>query len=170
LVRWRRGPGQPLPRRNVGWVCFCPFPDGDPLVVGWLKALRQPLAGLGWHEGGNLKIEVRRSQGDDARSRAYAKEFVETQPDAILAHGRRIPAAHSGGDRLRARRATLGLRRNKHWFATKRRSMPQSKSSRELPMAASSFRLKRSLRSIGHILSHRPRESGYLSYTIMRIS
>ena len=50
-----------------------PFPDGDPLAVGWLKALRQSLAGLGWHEGGNLKIEVRWSEGDGARSRAHAE-------------------------------------------------------------------------------------------------
>jgi putative ABC transport system substrate-binding protein len=69
-----------------------PFPDGDPLAVGWLKALRQSLAGLGWHEGGNLKIEVRWSEGDDARTRADAKEMVGTQPDAILAHGPAFPS------------------------------------------------------------------------------
>jgi putative ABC transport system substrate-binding protein len=68
-----------------------PFPDGDPLAVGFLKALRQSLAALGWHEGGNLKIEVRWSQGDDARSRADANELVGTQPDAILAHGPAFP-------------------------------------------------------------------------------
>jgi putative tryptophan/tyrosine transport system substrate-binding protein len=69
-----------------------PFPDGDPLAVGWLKALRQSLAGLGWHEGGNLKIEVRWSEGDVARTRADAKEMVETLPDAILAHGPAFPS------------------------------------------------------------------------------
>jgi ABC-type uncharacterized transport system substrate-binding protein len=69
-----------------------PFPDGDPLAVGWLKALRQSLAGLGWHEGGNLKIEVRWSEGDGARSRAHAEEMVGTQPDAILAHGPAFPS------------------------------------------------------------------------------
>jgi putative ABC transport system substrate-binding protein len=68
-----------------------PFSDGDPLAGGILKALRQSLAGLGWHEGGNLKIEVRWSQGDDARSRADANELVGTQPDAILAHGPAFP-------------------------------------------------------------------------------
>src|SRR5260370_36088303 len=68
-----------------------PFPDGDPLAVGFLKALRQSLAALGWHEGGNLKIEVRWSQGDDARIRADANELVGTQPDAILAHGPAFP-------------------------------------------------------------------------------
>jgi len=69
-----------------------PFSDGDPLAAGLLKALRQSLAALGWHEGGNLKIEVRWGQSDDARSRADAKELVETQPDAILAHGPALPS------------------------------------------------------------------------------
>lgn len=64
-----------------------PFSEGDPAAVWFLKALRQALAELGWRDGGNLKIEVRWSQVDEARSRAYAKELVGTQPDVILAHG-----------------------------------------------------------------------------------
>src|SRR5437879_13036494 len=68
-----------------------PFSDGDPLAAGLLKAIRQSLAALGWHDGGNLKIEVRWGQSDDARSRAGATVLVETQPDAILADGPALP-------------------------------------------------------------------------------
>ena len=64
-----------------------PFFEGDPAAAGFLKALRQALAELGWRDGGNLKIDVRWSQVDDARSRAYAKELVASRPDVIVAHG-----------------------------------------------------------------------------------
>jgi putative ABC transport system substrate-binding protein len=68
-----------------------PFFEGDPMASGFLNALRQSLARIGWQEGGNLKIEVRWCQNDDARSRAYAKELVGTQPDVIFAHGPSFP-------------------------------------------------------------------------------
>src|SRR5258708_40355113 len=78
-------PASAATERRLG--VLMPFSDGDPAAVRFLKALSQALAALGWRDGVNLKIDVRWTQADDARSRAYAKELVATQPDVILAHG-----------------------------------------------------------------------------------
>jgi len=39
---------------------------------------------LGWNEGRNVRLDVRWTAGDLDRTRMYAKELVELQPDAIL--------------------------------------------------------------------------------------
>jgi putative tryptophan/tyrosine transport system substrate-binding protein len=71
-----------------------PFSDGDPFAARLIEALRQSLAGLGWREGSNLKLEVRWVQDDGARMLANAKELAGKQPDVILAHGPAFRYAH----------------------------------------------------------------------------
>ena len=64
-----------------------PWSEGDPAAVGYLKALWDGLSVLGWREGENLKIELRWSSDETARTRAYAKELVELRPAVIFATG-----------------------------------------------------------------------------------
>ncbi len=78
-------PASAATERRLG--VLMPFSDGDPAAVRFLATLRQALAELGWRDGANLRIDVRWTEADDARSRAYAKELVAKQPDVILAHG-----------------------------------------------------------------------------------
>jgi hypothetical protein len=53
---------------------------GDPLA----SAFTQALAGLGWTEGRNVRIDLRRYGGDPNRVRAFAQELVGLQADIIL--------------------------------------------------------------------------------------
>src|SRR6516164_6677112 len=59
--------------------------DGGGFVL-----LAQALVDLGWTDGRNVRIDVRRSGADTNRIRALAQELVGQQPDIILAFG---PAA-----------------------------------------------------------------------------
>jgi putative ABC transport system substrate-binding protein len=47
----------------------------------------QALAGLGWTDGRNVRIDLRYGSGDSNRIRALAQELVGLQPDIILASG-----------------------------------------------------------------------------------
>jgi putative tryptophan/tyrosine transport system substrate-binding protein len=49
------------------------------------SVLRQSLADLGWREGVNLKLELRWSNNDPARARAYAQELASLKLDVIVA-------------------------------------------------------------------------------------
>jgi hypothetical protein len=44
-------------------------------------------AGLGWTDGGNVRIDRRGSGGDTNRIRAHALELVGLQPDIIVTNG-----------------------------------------------------------------------------------
>src|SRR5215471_16927915 len=55
-------------------------PAGNPLV----SAFTQALAGLGWTEGRNVRIDLRSAGGDTNRLRAFAQELVGLQPDIIV--------------------------------------------------------------------------------------
>jgi putative ABC transport system substrate-binding protein len=58
--------------------------ESDPLMKSELSAFTQALAGLGWIEGRNVRIEVRWYGGDPNRIRALAQELVGLQPDIIV--------------------------------------------------------------------------------------
>jgi putative ABC transport system substrate-binding protein len=53
-----------------------------------LTALREGLAMLGWVEGRNLRIDLRFTASDPARTQAYAVELVSLAPDVIVATSR----------------------------------------------------------------------------------
>jgi putative ABC transport system substrate-binding protein len=52
---------------------------------GRVSAFTQALAGLGWADGGNVRMDLRWGGGDINRIRALAQESVRLQPDIILA-------------------------------------------------------------------------------------
>jgi putative tryptophan/tyrosine transport system substrate-binding protein len=59
--------------------------ENDPERKTYISAFTQELAELGWSDGRNLRVDVRRGGDTVARMRTSAKELVELQPDAILA-------------------------------------------------------------------------------------
>src|SRR5262249_46550171 len=59
--------------------------ENDPERNARLSALTQALAGLGWTDGRNVRIDVRWAGPDINRIRAFAQELVGLQPDIILA-------------------------------------------------------------------------------------
>jgi hypothetical protein len=67
--------------------------EDDPEGKAQLSGFTQALAGLGWIDGRNLRMEVRWGGGDVNRARTYAKELVALQPDVILAQGTPVTAA-----------------------------------------------------------------------------
>jgi putative ABC transport system substrate-binding protein len=67
--------------------------ENDPEGKAQLSGFTQALAGLGWVDGRNLRMEVRWGGGDVNRARTYAKELVALQPDVILAQGTPVTAA-----------------------------------------------------------------------------
>ena len=59
--------------------------ENDPEQIGRIKALRESLHNLGWVEDRNVKIDVRYTAGDAARTQALAKELIDAKPDVIIA-------------------------------------------------------------------------------------
>jgi len=52
-----------------------------------LAAFQQRLQQLGWTDGQNLRIELRRGEGDEEKIRKYSGELAALAPDVILALG-----------------------------------------------------------------------------------
>ena len=61
--------------------------ENDPLAKTFLSAFIQALAGLGWIDGRNVRMDLRWGSDDINRIRAFAQELVGLQPDIILAGG-----------------------------------------------------------------------------------
>jgi putative ABC transport system substrate-binding protein len=59
--------------------------ETEPLAKAQISALTQALAGFGWTDGRNVRIDARWGGGDVNRIRAFAQELVGLQPDIILA-------------------------------------------------------------------------------------
>ena len=59
--------------------------ENDPERKARLSALTQGLADLGWTDGRNLQIDIRRAGANADRARVYAKELVALEPDVLLA-------------------------------------------------------------------------------------
>jgi putative tryptophan/tyrosine transport system substrate-binding protein len=58
-----------------------------------LFGFMQELAQLGWTDGRNLQMDLRWAVGSVDRTRTFAKELVDLQPDVILAHSTPATAA-----------------------------------------------------------------------------
>ncbi len=65
----------------------------DPVVKGHVVAFTEELRGLGWIDGKNVQVDVRWAAGNTDRTRAYAKELVELQPDVIVSSTTPVTAA-----------------------------------------------------------------------------
>ena len=68
--------------RRIG--VLMPTDENDPLGKPRLSAFTQALAGLGWTDGRNLRMDLRWASDDDNRTRALAQELVGLQPDIIV--------------------------------------------------------------------------------------
>ena len=68
--------------RRIG--VLMPFDENEPLPKARVSAFTQALAGLGWTDGRNVRMDVRWGGGDINRIRALAQELVGLQPDIIL--------------------------------------------------------------------------------------
>jgi putative ABC transport system substrate-binding protein len=59
--------------------------ENDPVTKTLVSAFTQALAGLGWTDGRNVRMDLRWYADDINRIRALAQELVGLQPDIILA-------------------------------------------------------------------------------------
>ncbi len=66
--------------------------ENDPEGRSWLSAFTQELSQLGWTEGRNMRMDVRWAGDSVDRTRMFAKEMVDLQPDVTLAIGT-VPTA-----------------------------------------------------------------------------
>jgi putative ABC transport system substrate-binding protein len=57
--------------------------ENDPVSKSDVSAFTQALAGLGWVDGRNVRMDLRWSS-DTNRTRAFAQELVRSQPDIIV--------------------------------------------------------------------------------------
>ena len=85
-----RGQQQPIKVWRVGYLSPSPATD---FSVSMFNTFRLKLQDLGYFEGKNLRLEVRRAEGDLARLPALAKELVSLEPDVILTGGARATRA-----------------------------------------------------------------------------
>jgi putative ABC transport system substrate-binding protein len=67
--------------------------ENDPEGERRLSAFTQALAGFGWIDGRNLRMDLRWHGDNNNRTRALAQELVDLQPDAVLANGTLASAA-----------------------------------------------------------------------------
>src|SRR6516162_10272430 len=58
--------------------------ENDPVQKPYILAFTQALAGLGWTDGRNVRIDLRWGRTDINRIRALAQELVGLQPDIIV--------------------------------------------------------------------------------------
>jgi putative tryptophan/tyrosine transport system substrate-binding protein len=77
--------------RRVGVLMA--FGENDAASNSFLSAFAQALPELGWSDGRNVQMDVRRGGDNVDQMRMLAKEVVELQPDVILSHGTSATAA-----------------------------------------------------------------------------
>ena len=61
--------------------------EKDPVLKTYVSAFTQALAGLGWTDGRNVRMDPRWGGPNINRIRALARELVGLQPDIILTFG-----------------------------------------------------------------------------------
>jgi putative ABC transport system substrate-binding protein len=71
--------------RRIG--VLMPWDENDSVAKTFVSAFTQTLAGLGWSDGRNVRMDLRWFGDDSNRIRALARELVGLQPDIILAGG-----------------------------------------------------------------------------------
>ena len=69
--------------RRIGVLMW--LDENDPGAKSDLSAFTQALAGMGWTEGRNVRMDLRWYGDDTNRIRALAQELVGLQPEVILA-------------------------------------------------------------------------------------
>ncbi len=74
------------PERRIGVLTSGSSAD-DPEIRDRIAAFLRGLQGLGWTEGGNIRIEFREGGGNPDTVRKYAVELVALAPDVIFTTG-----------------------------------------------------------------------------------
>jgi putative ABC transport system substrate-binding protein len=69
--------------RRIG--VLMPWDENDPEAKRRVSAFTQALAGLGWTDGRNVRMDLRWAGADINRIRALAQQLVGLRPDIILA-------------------------------------------------------------------------------------
>jgi putative tryptophan/tyrosine transport system substrate-binding protein len=69
--------------RRIG--VLMPFAESDPIAMAQLSGFIQGLTQSGWTDGRNVRMDLRWTAGSVDRTRMFAKELVDLQPDVILA-------------------------------------------------------------------------------------
>jgi putative ABC transport system substrate-binding protein len=77
--------------RRIGVLSV--FDENDPVGKSLLSAFTQALAGLGWTDGRNVRIDLRWAIVEPNRIRALAQELVGLKPDIIFTGGTPTTAA-----------------------------------------------------------------------------
>src|SRR6516225_9366006 len=70
-------------RIGVLMILAADDPQGQARLAGFQQGLQQ----LGWSDGRNVRIDIRRHENDADRARRYAQELVALAPDIFLADG-----------------------------------------------------------------------------------
>ena len=76
---------QPERMRRIGVLLN--FAEDDLEAQAQNSAFMQGLQQLGWTDGRNVRIDTRWTGGDAVRTRKYAAELVELEPDVVLGEG-----------------------------------------------------------------------------------
>src|SRR5262249_17050298 len=71
--------------RRIG--VLVPNDENNPVYKPRLSSFTQALAGLGWTDGRNVRMDLRWGGGDLNRIRALPAELVGLQPDIIVTDG-----------------------------------------------------------------------------------
>ena len=74
---------QPERMRRIGVLMI--LAADDPQGQAHLAAFQQALQQLGWSDGRNVQIDIRRHENDADRARTYAQELIALAPDIFLA-------------------------------------------------------------------------------------
>jgi len=82
---------QPERVRHLGVLMG--FDENDSEAKANLSGFAQGLSELGWTDGRNMRMDVRWASASVDRTRMYAKELVDLQPDVILAQTTPVTAA-----------------------------------------------------------------------------
>jgi putative ABC transport system substrate-binding protein len=61
-----------------------PYDENDPEQKRRISAFTQALAGFGWTDGRNVRMDLRWAGADTNRMRAFSQELVGLQPDIIV--------------------------------------------------------------------------------------
>src|SRR5262245_55812551 len=77
--------------RRIG--VLMPYDENDPDQKRRLSAFTQALAGLGWTDGRNVRMDLRWHGDDTGRIQALAQELVGLPPDIIVTNGTPATAA-----------------------------------------------------------------------------
>jgi ABC-type uncharacterized transport system substrate-binding protein len=67
--------------------------DSDPVADAYIAAFREGLQKLGWTEGRNVRIDIRRATLDSGAIPHLASELVNLSPDLVLSHSTPTTAA-----------------------------------------------------------------------------